>query len=241
MDFSQFIPNMVEIMEKYWRLFLLEGLKNTLILTFISVAMGTVFGAIVALLRMSKSRILRFLSSVYIEVIRGTPILLQLYIFYFVLPNVLPFLKLSQFMWVSIALCVNSAAYVSEVIRSGIQAVDKGQTEAARCLGLSEGQTMLRIILPQAVRNILPALGNEFIMMLKETSLASTFFLYDLMTVCNIVKGAEYLTLEPMTIVAIIYLCMTFPLSKLVGHFEKKMANPNCYRSRKSKNKEVRI
>lgn len=241
MDFSQFIPNMVEIMEKYWRLFLLEGLKNTLILTFISVAMGTVFGAIVALLRMSKSRILRFLSSVYIEVIRGTPILLQLYIFYFVLPNVLPFLKLSQFMWVSIALCVNSAAYVSEVIRSGIQAVDKGQTEAARCLGLSEGQTMMRIILPQAVRNILPALGNEFIMMLKETSLASTFFLYDLMTVCNIVKGAEYLTLEPMTIVAIIYLCMTFPLSKLVGHFEKKMANPNCYRSRKSKNKEVRI
>ncbi len=238
MDFSQFIPNIIEILEKYWRLFLLEGLKNTLILTFISVAMGTVFGAIVALLRMSKSKILRFFASVYIEVIRGTPILLQLYIFYFVLPNVLPFLKLSQFMWVSIALCVNSAAYVSEVIRSGIQAVDKGQTEAARCLGLSEGQTMLRIILPQAVRNILPALGNEFIMMLKETSLASTFFLYDLMTVCNIVKGAEYLTLEPMTIVAIIYLCMTFPLSKLVGYFERKMANPNCYRSRKSNKKK---
>lgn len=238
MDFSQFIPNMIEIMEKYWRLFLLEGLKNTLILTCISVAMGTVFGAVVALLRMSKFRILRFLASVYIEVIRGTPILLQLYIFYFVLPNLLPFLKLSQFLWVSIALCVNSAAYVSEVIRSGIQAVDKGQMEAARCLGLSESQAMLRIILPQAVRNILPALGNEFIMMLKETSLASTFFLYDLMTVCNIVKGAEYLTLEPMTIVAIIYLCMTFPLSKLVGHFEKKMANPNCYRSRKKHKKK---
>ena len=101
---------------------------------------------------------------------------------------------------------------------------------------------MLRIILPQAVRNILPALGNEFIMMLKETSLASTFFLYDLMTVCNVVKGAEYLTLEPMTIVALIYLCMTFPLSKLVGYFEKKMANPNSYRSRKhNRKKEVRI
>ena len=240
MDFSQFIPNMIEIMEKYWKLFLLQGLKNTLILTCISVSLGTVLGALVALLRMSKYKILRFISSVYIEVIRGTPILLQLYIFYFVLPNVLPFLKLSQFMWVSIALCVNSAAYVSEVIRSGIQAVDKGQTEAARCLGLSESQTMLRIILPQAVRNILPALGNEFIMMLKETSLASTFFLYDLMTVCNIIKGAEYLTLEPMTIVAIIYLCMTFPLSKLVGHLEKKMASPNSYRSHKKKQvKEV--
>ena len=238
MDFSQFFPNIIKIMQDYWHLFLLEGLKNTLILTCISVAMGTVFGAVVALMRMSKSIILRFLSSLYTEVIRGTPILLQLYIFYFVLPNVLPFLKLSQFMWVSIALCVNSAAYVSEVIRSGIQAVDRGQTEAARSLGLSESQTMLKIVLPQAVRNILPALGNEFIMMLKETSLASTFFLYDLMTVCNIVKGAEYLTLEPMTIVAVIYLCITYPLSKVVGHFEKKMANPNIYSSRKKHRKK---
>ena len=239
MDFSQFIPNIIEIMSKYWRLFLLEGLKNTLILTFISVAMGTVLGSLVALLRMSKFWILRFLSSVYIEVIRGTPILLQLYIFYFVLPSVLPFLKLSQFLWVSIALCVNSAAYVSEVIRSGIQAVDKGQTEAARCLGMSEGKTMMRIVLPQAVRNILPALGNEFIMMLKETSLASTFFLYDLMTVCNVVKGTEYLTLEPMTIVAVIYLCMTFPLSKLVERFEKKMAKPAVSKKKKAVVKEA--
>ena len=233
MDFSQFIPNLIKIWSKYWHLFLLEGLKNTLILTCISVAMGTVFGAVVALMRMSKSRILRFLSSLYIEVIRGTPILLQLYIFYFVLPSVFPFLKLSQFMWVSIALCINSAAYVSEVIRSGIQAVDKGQTEAARSLGLSESQTMMKVILPQAVRNILPALGNEFIMMLKETSLASTFFLGDLMTSYAIVKGVTYLTLEPMTIVAIIYLCMTFPLSKIVERFEKKMASPNSYKKHK--------
>ena len=235
MDFSQFIPNIIELWQKYWRMFLLEGLKNTLILTCISVSLGTVLGALVALMRMSKSKILRFISSFYIEVIRGTPILLQLYIFYFVLPSLLPFLKLSQFMWVSIALCVNSAAYVSEVIRSGIQAVDKGQSEAARSLGLNEHQTMMKIILPQAVRNILPALGNEFIMMLKETSLASTFFLYDLMTVRQIITGATSLTLEPMTIVAIIYLCMTFPLSKLVGHMEKKMASPNSYRNHKKK------
>ena len=233
MDFSLFIPNLIKIWSKYWHLFLLEGLKNTLILTCISVSLGTIFGAVVALMRMSKSVILRFFASLYIEIIRGTPILLQLFIFYFVLPSLLPFLKLSPFLWVSFALCVNSAAYVSEVIRSGIQAVDKGQTEAARSLGMSEGQTMRKIILPQAVRNILPALGNEFIMMLKETSLASTFFLYDLMTVCNVVKGAEFLTLEPMTIVAVIYLCMTFPLSKLVGYFEKKMASPTNYRKRK--------
>ena len=208
-------------------------------LTVSMISLWFAAGAVVALLRMSKSRIIRFLVSLYIEVIRGTPILLQLYIFYFVLPNVLTFLKLSQFMWVSIALCVNSAAYVSEVIRSGIQAVDKGQAEAARSLGLSERQTMTRIILPQAIRNILPALGNEFIMMLKETSLASTFFLGDMMTSYQIVKGATYLTLEPLTIIATIYLCITYPLSKLVERFEKKMASPNSYRKRKKLNKTV--
>ena len=156
--------------------------------------------------------------------------------FYFVLPNIFTFLKLSQFMWVSISLCINSSAYVSEVIRSGIQAVDKGQTEAARSLGLSEGQTMVKIVLPQAVRNILPALGNEFIMMLKETSLASTFFLGDIMTSYLVVKGVSYLTLEPLTIVAIIYLCVTYPLSKVVDKFGKKMANPNSYGARKRNN-----
>lgn len=238
MDFSLFIPNMVKIWGKYWHVFLLTGLKNTLLLTIISVALGTLLGTLVAMAKMSKFKPLRAIVSVYIEVLRGTPILLQLYIFYFVLPNVLTFLKLSQFMWVSIALCVNSSAYVSEVIRSGIQAVDKGQMEAARSLGMSEKQAMLKIILPQAVRNILPALGNEFIMMLKETSLASTFFLGDLMTSYNVVKGATFLTLEPLTIVAIIYLCLTFPLSKVVEKFEKKMASPNSYKARNRKDRK---
>ena len=235
MDFSLFIPNMVKLWSKYWQIFLFTGLKNTLLLTLISVSLGTLLGTLVAMAKMSKFKPLRALISVYIEVLRGTPILLQLYIFYFVLPNVLTFLKLSQFMWVSIALCVNSSAYVSEVIRSGIQAVDKGQMEAARSLGMSEKQAMIKIILPQAIRNILPALGNEFIMMLKETSLASTFFLGDLMTAYQVVKGAAYLTLEPLTIVAIIYLCITFPLSKVVEKFEKKMASPNSYKNRNNK------
>ena len=235
MDFSLFLPNLAKIWSKYWKLFLITGLENTLILTIISVSLGTVLGTLVAMLKMSRLRIARFISSVYVEVIRGTPILLQLYVFYFVLPNVFTFMKLSQFMWVSVALCINSSAYVSEVIRAGIQAVDKGQTEAARSLGLSEGQTMMKIILPQAVRNILPALGNEFIMMLKETSLASTFFLGDIMTSYLIVKGATFLTLEPLTIVAAIYLCVTYPLSKLVDKFGKKMSNPNSYRNRKAK------
>ena len=231
MDFSLFIPHMVDIWKSYWQVFLFQGLKNTLLLTCISVALGTLLGTFIAMAKMSKIAPLRWIFSVYIEVLRGTPILLQLYLFYFVLPNLLPFLELSPFMWVAIAMCVNSGAYVSEVIRSGIQAVDKGQTEAARSLGLSQSQTMMRVVLPQAVRNILPALGNEFIMMLKETSLASTFFLGDLMTSHKIVSGATYLQLESLIIVGAIYLCITFPLSKLVNWFEKKMSNEKSYKN----------
>ena len=235
MDFSLIIPNIISLLGKYWQIFLIEGVKNTLILTAISVAMGTVLGTVVAMLKMSKFKIVRFLVALYVEVIRGTPILLQLYIFYFVIPQVLKFLDLTPFMWVAIALCVNSAAYVSEVIRSGIQAVDKGQTEAARSLGLSEKQTMSKIILPQAVRNILPALGNEFIMILKETSLASTFYLGDLMTSYHLVKGATFLGFEALIIVGAIYFSLTYPLSKIVGHFEKKMSTDKSYKKRKRK------
>ena len=235
MHFATIGANIVKLMQTYWKVFLIDGVTKTLQFTCIAVSLGVILGTIVAILKMSKSRIIRFLVSVYVEVVRGTPILLQLYIFYFALPSLLPFLDLSQFMWVAIAMCVNSGAYVSEVIRSGIQAVDKGQTEAARSLGLSQSQTMFKIILPQAVRNILPALGNEFIMILKETSLASTFFLGDLMTSHKIVTGATYLQLESLLIVGAIYLCITFPLSKLVAWFEKKMATDKNYKNRKKK------
>lgn len=235
MDFSQVGSNIVKLLTQYWRVFLIEGLSGTLELTFIAVTLGVLLGALVALCKMSHSRIVRFLITVYIEVIRGTPILLQLYIFTFVLPQVLTFMNLSNFMWVAIALCINSSAYVSEVIRSGIQAVDKGQTEAARSLGLSANQTMSKIIMPQAIRNILPALGNEFIMILKETSLASTFFLGDLMTSYLKVKGATYLGFEALIIVGVIYLCLTYPLSKVVEHFEKKMSSDKTYKKRKKK------
>lgn len=238
MDFSQFFPNILMLIKNYWQVFLFEGIKNTLILTLISVAMGSVLGSLVAFLKMSRYKIVRFLISIYIEVIRGTPILLQLYIFYFVIPQLLPFLNMSPFMWVAVALCLNSAAYVSEVIRSGIQAVDKGQTEAARSLGMSHHQTMMKIVLPQAIRNILPALGNEFIMMLKETSLASTFFLGDLMTSYLKVRSSTMLTLEALTIVGVLYLLLTFPLSKLVQHFEKKLNNPNSYKNHKKSHKK---
>ena len=223
MNFEQMLSNIIMLLQKYWRVYLIQGVVTTLEFTCIAVVLGVILGTVVAMGKMSRFKILRFLVSIYIEVIRGTPILLQLYIFYFVLPELLTFLDLSSFMWVAIAMCVNSGAYVSEVIRSGIQAVDKGQAEAARSLGLSKSQTMMKIVLPQAVRNILPALGNEFIMILKETSLASTFFLGDLMTSHKTVAGATYLQMESLFIVGMIYLCITFPLSKLVEWFEKKL------------------
>ena len=235
MDFSKMFENIIMLISEYWHVYLVEGITNTLYLTLIAVVIGAILGAFVALCKMSRFIIIRFIATVFIEVIRGTPILLQLYVFYFVLPEILSFLDFSDFAWVAIALSINSAAYVSEVIRSGIQAVDKGQTEAARSLGLSSSQTMMQIVLPQAIKNILPALGNEFIMILKETSLASTFFIGDLMTAHRVVNGANFLPLESLTIVGIIYLCLTFPLSKLVGWFEKKMSTDSVYSARKKK------
>ena len=235
MNFFQMFENIIGLLQKYWQVYLITGVQTTLTFTCIAVTLGVLLGTIVAMGKMSRFKIIRFLVGVYIEVIRGTPILLQLYIFYFVLPELLPFLDLSSFMWVAIAMCVNSGAYVSEIIRSGIQAVDKGQTEAARSLGLNKSQTMMKIILPQAIRNILPALGNEFIMILKETSLASTFFLGDLMTSHKVVAGATYLQMESLFIVGMIYLCITFPLSKLVEWFEKRMSTDKSYRNHSKK------
>lgn len=234
-----FVSNIVKVWTNYWQLFLFEGLRYTLIFSAVSVVIGVLLGVIVAVLKMSRFKLIRFLISIYIEVIRGTPILLQLYVFVFALPNLVP-IKLSTKVWTAVALSLNSSAYVSEVIRSGIQAVDKGQTEAARSLGLSSGQTMLRIILPQAIKNILPALGNEFIMMLKETSLASTFFIGDLMTSYRIIQGATYINFETLLIVGMIYLCVTFPLSKLVAWFEKKMSGDKSYKKHAAKRADLR-
>ena len=169
-------------MGEYWYIFLVKGVGITLLLSAITVAFGAILGSLFALAKMSRIPPLRWLVNIIVEVVRGTPILLQLYIGYFIVPQLLPFMEVSDFTSIAVALVINSAAYVSEIIRSGIQAVDRGQTEAARSLGLNGGQTMLRVVLPQAVKNILPALGNEFVTMIKETSLASTFYIGDLMT-----------------------------------------------------------
>ena len=212
------------LVEKYWQVFLLEGVKYTLILSAIAVVFGVVIGSLIAFGRLSKIKIVRWICEAYTELIRGTPLLLQLYLFVLVLPNVFSgVLHLSQFTWISISLCFNSGAYVSEIIRSGIQSVDKGQTEAARSLGMNQSQTMMRVIMPQAIKNILPAIGNEFVSVIKETSMASTFFVGDLMTSYLKVKGATYLAFECLIIVAVIYFVLTFSLSKLIGIYERRL------------------
>jgi His/Glu/Gln/Arg/opine family amino acid ABC transporter permease subunit len=223
MDFSVICQNIVKILTRYWDVFLIDGLKNTLILSVITVAFGSIIGAFLCLGKMSRFAPLRWVITALIEIVRGTPMLLQLYMGYFILPKIITFVQLSEYAAISLALVLNSACYVSEVIRSGIQAVDKGQTEAARSLGLGKSATMIYVVLPQAVKNILPALGNEFITVIKETSLASTFFIGDLMTSFKIVNGAMYLTIEPLIIIGVIYFVLTFTLSKLLAFAERRM------------------
>ena len=220
--FTNMMPNLGKVLSRYGFLFA-EGLGYTLLLSLLTVLGGTVLGSLLALLRRSRHQVVRALATGYVEIVRGTPLLLQLYFFYFMLPELLPMLNLSKFVSITIALIFNSAAYVCEIVRAGIQAVDAGQTEAARTLGLSAGQAMARIVLPQAVRNILPALCNEFVAVIKETSLASTFFVGDLMTQYNVIRGNMFLVIEPLLIVGVIYFLLTFSLSKGIAGLERRL------------------
>lgn len=210
--------NILKILGKYFWLFI-EGLGATLLLALITVVVGTILGTLFAVMRLSKNKILRFVATAYVEVIRGIPLLLQLWVI------VLIFMKLgvSEYFAVLTAMGLNSAGYVAEIVRAGIQAVDKGQTEAGVSLGLMPKTVMFKIVLPQAVKNILPALANEFVTVIKETSLASVFYIGELMTVKNTITTATYLALEPYIIIGVIYFCVTFSLSKVIGLIEKRL------------------
>ena len=192
-------------------------------LSALTVFFGTLLGMLIALMRMGKSKIFRLIADIYVEVLRGTPILLQLYFFWIGLPKIIPY-ELTDTQCILTALIVNASAYISEIIRAGINAVDKGQWEAARSIGLSETHVMTRVILPQAVKNILPALCNEFISTVKGTSLASVFFVGELMTSQRMVQSATFLAIESLTIVGIIYLIVNFTLSKLLVLLERRLA-----------------
>ncbi len=189
--------NIVEIFTNYYAYFL-RGTRTTILIAMITVVLGTILGCLIALMRISRVKPLEWFAKLYITVLRGTPMLVQLYIVYFQL-DFIPFPKqvvlgvaLDRVLPCIIALSLNSAAYVAEIIRSGIQAVDIGQTEAARSVGMTSGQCMRYIILPQAVKNSLPAIGNEFITMVKETSIIQYLGISDLMYNNTIVVSATY-------------------------------------------------
>lgn len=211
----------VKLLAKYYPVYL-SGLWGTLWISAVTVLLGLVLGMLVALMRMSRSKLLNAVSGVYIEVLRGTPILLQLYFFWIGLPKLVPF-ELSDTQCIVVALAVNASAFISEIIRAGIAAVDKGQWEAARSIGLSETHVMTHVILPQAVKNILPALCNEFISTVKGTSLASVFFVGELMTSFKTVQSATFLALQSLTIVGVIYFILIFVLSRLLKILERRL------------------
>lgn len=215
------MEKVIKLLAKYYPVYL-SGLWGTLWISAVTVLSGALLGMLVALMRMSRSKLLNGIAGAYVEILRGTPILLQLYFFWIGLPKLVPF-ELSDTQCIVAALAVNASAFISEIIRAGIAAVDKGQWEAARSIGLSESHMMTHVILPQAVKNILPALCNEFISTVKGTSLASVFFVGELMTSFKTVQSATFLALQSLTIVGIIYFMLNFVLSRLLGVLERRL------------------
>lgn len=199
----------------------LEGAGITLQLAAWTVILGSFFGILVALMRLSKLRLIRWISTAYVEFLRGTPLLVQVLIVYFGLPQL--GIKMPRMTAGIVALTINSAAYMSEIVRSGIQAVDHGQTEAARSLGMTSVQTMLYVILPQAIKNILPAVGNEFVVIIKESSILYTIGIYELTYQANKLASTNYRYLETLMISALIYFVLTFVTSQLLGVLERRM------------------
>ena len=200
----------------------LSGLRVTLLLSLFSIVASTIFGSIICLISMSKVPPLKWMCTAYIEIIRGTPILLQLYFFVFLLPRILP-VNLSNLQAVMLSMSLCAAAYVSELMRAGIQAVDKGQMEGARSCGMTNAQAMRYVVMPQAVKNILPAIGNEFITMVKETSIIQYLGIGDLMYNNGIVVTSTYNPLPCYYISAIIYLALNIILGKGLNIFEGRL------------------
>ena len=209
----------MELIIKYWPLFL-EGATTTVLLSFFSVIVGVGCGTLMALARLSQNKFLSKAAKVYIDIIRGTPLLVQLYLVYFGLATVL---DLNDFVSGVIAVSVNTTAYIAEIIRSGIQSVDKGQMEAARSMGMPKRMAMRQIILPQAMKNILPAIGNEFATLIKETSIVSLIGIHDLMYSSDTVRGATFTGFIPLLMTAFLYFVMTTTIAFFMDKLERKL------------------
>jgi len=200
---------------------ILQGLGNTLLISICAIIIGTVLGCIFALMKVSGNKILKVIAEVYTTVLRGIPLATQLMIFYFV---VFAPLGMNRLFVAILAYGFNSGAYCTEIFRAGIQGVSKGQTEAGRSLGLSRNQTLFKIILPQAVKAVLPTYTSEFIVLIKETSVASFIAVMDMTKAGDMIRSATYNAWIPLLSCAVIYLILTVGLTKLFGIFEKRMA-----------------
>ncbi len=208
-----------------WK-YLTNGLKNTLIITFFAVLLGMALGFLIAIVRAAhdktgKMKILNFFAKIYLTVIRGTPVMVQLLIIYYV---IFASVRIDKMFVGILAFGLNSAAYVAEIVRSGIMSIDNGQFEAGASLGLNYRKTMIYIIMPQAFKNVLPALGNECIVLLKETSVAGYIALEDLTKGGDIIRSVTYEAFLPLIAVALIYLVIVMFMTYLVSRLERRLA-----------------
>ena len=221
---KEFILNFIE--DNRWK-YIVDGLKITLIVTIFAVLIGVLLGFLIAIVRTThdktgKLKILNVICRVYLTVIRGTPVVVQLMIIYFI---IFGSVDISKVLVAIIAFGINSGAYVAEIFRSGIMSIDNGQFEAGRSLGFNYAQTMLYIIMPQAFKNVLPTLCNEFISLLKETSVSGYIALQDLTKGGDIIRSRTYDAFMPLIAVALIYLAMVMIFTKLVSLLERRLRN----------------
>ena len=209
----------------------IQGVEYTLILSVVSVLMAVLPAFLLATMRLSKNKIVRCISGSYIAVFRSTPILVQLMIIYYgvfswiIIPRftIFGFIDASRFIPGVVALALNSSAYVAEIFRAGILAVDSGQMEAARSLGLSQGQSMRLVVLPQAIKNVLPALANEVITMVKESSVCMVLGMAEIMFTAQTIGGSTMITIGPYMVAAFTYFLITYPTSKVIERIERSM------------------
>ena len=218
-------------LDTYWR-FILLAICYTLLLAIVSVLLAIIPALLLAMMRLSKNKIIKGISGAYIALFRSTPLLVQLSIIYFGLFGVIKvpgswqlfgFIPMNRFLPGVVALALNSSAYVAEIFRGGILAVDIGQTEAARSLGLNGFKTMQKVVLPQAIKNVLPSLANEVVTMVKESSICSTLGMAEIMYAAKTIASATYITLAPYTVAAVVYFCINYPATKGIEAIERRM------------------
>lgn len=205
---------------------LAKGLLMTLILSLVGVVIGFMFALVPTFMRLSNNKILSSIATVYVDIIRGTPMLVQAFLIYSLMPPKMIYIgkiDMTSLIPGVLALIINCSAYISEIIRGGILSIDKGQTEASRSLGLSKVQTMRKVILPQAIKNIIPSLGNEFVTIIKETSIFAFLGIAELMYQIGLIKTNTYRMTEAYLIAGLLYLILTIPLSKLMNYFERRL------------------